>query len=188
VGCHRWWSRSLPGWRRRWSPRCAPRGGNAGSARGAASLLTHALVTAKAAGATGMILVRADSPLLRRHGDQRRAACGGDVLGSPWSPTARCADRVHRDTQLRRDFDVGRPTSSETRASSVEPHHRPRPPVQQPHRKCLPSLRMSQQPGSSQARKALSLITRHPRTTIVRRIQAYRSSRVLRDLLCPGFR
>jgi predicted SpoU family rRNA methylase len=37
------------------------RGGNAGSARGAASLLTHALVTAKAAGAAGMILVRADS-------------------------------------------------------------------------------------------------------------------------------
>jgi hypothetical protein len=84
----RWWSRSPPGWRRRWSPRCAPRGGNAGSARGAASLLTHALVTAKAAGATGMILVRADSPLLRRCGHQRRSACGGDVLGSPWWPTA----------------------------------------------------------------------------------------------------
>jgi hypothetical protein len=37
------------------------RGGNAGSARGAASLLAQALVTAKAAGARGMILVRADS-------------------------------------------------------------------------------------------------------------------------------
>lgn len=37
------------------------RGGNAGSARGAASLLAQALTTAKAAGATGMILVRADS-------------------------------------------------------------------------------------------------------------------------------
>lgn len=37
------------------------RGGNAGSARGAASLLAQALATAKAAGATGMILVRADS-------------------------------------------------------------------------------------------------------------------------------
>jgi hypothetical protein len=37
------------------------RGGNAGSARGAASLLAQALVTAKAAGAHGMILVRADS-------------------------------------------------------------------------------------------------------------------------------
>jgi hypothetical protein len=37
------------------------RGGNAGSARGAASLLAHALVTAKTAGARGMILVRADS-------------------------------------------------------------------------------------------------------------------------------
>jgi hypothetical protein len=37
------------------------RGGNAGSARGAASLLTQALTTAKAAGARGMILVRADS-------------------------------------------------------------------------------------------------------------------------------
>jgi hypothetical protein len=37
------------------------RGGNAGSARGAASLLAQALNTAKAAGATGMILVRADS-------------------------------------------------------------------------------------------------------------------------------
>jgi hypothetical protein len=37
------------------------RGGNASSARGAASLLTQALATAKAAGATGMILVRADS-------------------------------------------------------------------------------------------------------------------------------
>src|SRR5256714_10817437 len=37
------------------------RAGNAGSARGAASLLTQALNTAKAAGAHGMILVRADS-------------------------------------------------------------------------------------------------------------------------------
>lgn len=37
------------------------RGGNAGSSRGAASLLAQALVTAKAAGARGMILVRADS-------------------------------------------------------------------------------------------------------------------------------
>jgi Transposase DDE domain group 1 len=37
------------------------RGGNAGSARGAASLLTQALNTAKAAGASGMMLVRADS-------------------------------------------------------------------------------------------------------------------------------
>ena len=37
------------------------RGGNAGSARGAASLLTQALNTAKAAGACGMILLRADS-------------------------------------------------------------------------------------------------------------------------------
>jgi hypothetical protein len=37
------------------------RGGNAGSARGAASLLTQALNTAKAAVARGMLLVRADS-------------------------------------------------------------------------------------------------------------------------------
>jgi hypothetical protein len=37
------------------------RGGNASSARGAASLLTQALNTAKAAGATGMLLLRADS-------------------------------------------------------------------------------------------------------------------------------
>jgi hypothetical protein len=37
------------------------RGGNAGSSRGAASLLAQALTTAKAAGARGMILVRADS-------------------------------------------------------------------------------------------------------------------------------
>ena len=37
------------------------RGGNAGSARGAASLLAQALNTAKAAGASGMTLVRADS-------------------------------------------------------------------------------------------------------------------------------
>jgi Transposase DDE domain group 1 len=37
------------------------RGGNAGSARGAASLLAQAIATAKAAGAKGMILVRADS-------------------------------------------------------------------------------------------------------------------------------
>lgn len=37
------------------------RGGNAGSGRGAASLLTEALRTARAAGATGSILVRADS-------------------------------------------------------------------------------------------------------------------------------
>ncbi|WP_098510862.1 IS1380 family transposase [Amycolatopsis sulphurea] len=37
------------------------RGGNAGSARGAAGLLAEALNTAKASGARGMILVRADS-------------------------------------------------------------------------------------------------------------------------------
>ncbi len=37
------------------------RAGNAGSARGAASLLAQAITTAKAAGAAGMILVRADS-------------------------------------------------------------------------------------------------------------------------------
>ena len=37
------------------------RGGNAGSARGAASLLAQALNTAKAAGATGLMVVRADS-------------------------------------------------------------------------------------------------------------------------------
>ncbi len=37
------------------------RGGNAGSARGAASLLTEALGTAREAGATGIIVVRADS-------------------------------------------------------------------------------------------------------------------------------
>ena len=37
------------------------RGGNAGSARGAASLLTQALNTARAAGATGRLWVRADS-------------------------------------------------------------------------------------------------------------------------------
>lgn len=37
------------------------RGGNAGSARGAASLLAQALTTAKAAGATGMLLLRGDS-------------------------------------------------------------------------------------------------------------------------------
>lgn len=37
------------------------RGGNAGSARGAASLLAQALATAKAAGARGMTVVRADS-------------------------------------------------------------------------------------------------------------------------------
>ncbi|MBV9141811.1 MAG: IS1380 family transposase, partial [Pseudonocardiales bacterium] len=37
------------------------RGGNAGSARGAASLVAEAISTARAAGATGMIMVRADS-------------------------------------------------------------------------------------------------------------------------------
>jgi hypothetical protein len=37
----------------------------------------------------------------------------------------------------------------------VEPHHRPRPPVQQSHRKCLPphATTVSQQPGLSQARR-----------------------------------
>jgi hypothetical protein len=37
------------------------RGGNAGSARGAASMVAEAIATAKAAGATGEIIVRADS-------------------------------------------------------------------------------------------------------------------------------
>ncbi|MBV9163435.1 MAG: transposase [Pseudonocardiales bacterium] len=44
------------------------RGGNAGSARGAASLVAEAISTARAAGARGMIMVRADSALCRyRH-------------------------------------------------------------------------------------------------------------------------
>src|SRR5256885_15200428 len=37
------------------------RGGNAGSARGAATLVTEAITTARQAGATGLIVVRADS-------------------------------------------------------------------------------------------------------------------------------
>jgi Transposase DDE domain group 1 len=52
------------------------RGGNAGSARGAASLIAEAIGTVRAAGATGMIVVRADSAYYagafvaacRRHG------------------------------------------------------------------------------------------------------------------------
>jgi hypothetical protein len=44
------------------------RKGSAGSGRGAASLLAEALVTARAVGARGAVLVRADSKLCRsRH-------------------------------------------------------------------------------------------------------------------------
>lgn len=60
MDCRRWWPLS--------TPIAAPviavmrlRSGPAGSGRGAASLLTQALTTVRAAGATGRLWVRADS-------------------------------------------------------------------------------------------------------------------------------
>jgi hypothetical protein len=76
------------------------RGGNAGSARGAASLLTHALVTAKAPGATGMILVRADS-----------AYYAGAVISAARRAGAMFSGHrggQHRDPRRNRDHLAGR--------------------------------------------------------------------------------
>jgi hypothetical protein len=80
------------------SPLAAPvvtsarlRGGNAGSARGAASLVAEALGTARAAGATGMIVVRADSAF---YAGAFIAACRR--AGAYFSVTVRMDPKVRR--------------------------------------------------------------------------------------------
>jgi Transposase DDE domain group 1 len=67
------------------------RGGNAGSARGAASLVAEAIGTARAAGATGMIVVRADSAF---YAGAFVAACGR--AGAYFSVTVRIDPKIRR--------------------------------------------------------------------------------------------
>jgi hypothetical protein len=67
------------------------RGGNAGSARGAASLVAEAITTARAAGATGMIVVRADSAY---YAGVFVAACRR--AGAHFSVTVRTDPKVRR--------------------------------------------------------------------------------------------
>lgn len=67
------------------------RGGNAGSARGAASLVTQALTTARAAGAAGMIVVRADSAF---YAGAFIAACRAG--GAHFSVTVRMDPKIRR--------------------------------------------------------------------------------------------
>jgi Transposase DDE domain group 1 len=67
------------------------RGGNAGSARGAASLVTEALGTARAAGASGIIVVRADSAF---YAGAFVAACRR--AGAYFSVTVRMDPKIRR--------------------------------------------------------------------------------------------
>jgi hypothetical protein len=67
------------------------RGGNAGSARGAASLVAEAIGTARAAGATGTIVVRADSAY---YAGTFVAACRRN--GARFSVTVRMDSKVQR--------------------------------------------------------------------------------------------
>ena len=57
------------------------RGGNAASARGAASLAAQAISTARDCGCTGTIMVRMDSAYLQRRGDRRGPPRRRAVLG-----------------------------------------------------------------------------------------------------------
>ena len=67
------------------------RGGNAGSARGAATLVAEAITTARQAGATGLIVVRADSAY---YGGAFVAACRRN--GARFSVTVRMDPKVRR--------------------------------------------------------------------------------------------
>jgi hypothetical protein len=67
------------------------RGGNAGSARGAATLVAEAITTARHAGATGLIVVRADSAY---YGGAFVAACRRN--GARFSVTVRMDPKVRR--------------------------------------------------------------------------------------------
>lgn len=57
------------------------RRGSAGSAKGAASLIAEAIKTVRAMGATGMIVVRADSAFFHH---KVVAACRRAMARSPW--------------------------------------------------------------------------------------------------------
>jgi hypothetical protein len=57
------------------------RAGRAGSGKGAASMVTEAIRTARAAGATGQILVRGDSAYGKQHGHRRLRQGQRPVLG-----------------------------------------------------------------------------------------------------------
>src|SRR5512144_1780275 len=88
------------------------RGGNAGSARGAASLVAEAITTARLAGATGLLVVRADSAYYagafvaacRRNGPGSRSPCGwtrrsnGPSPPSPRTPGPRSSTRTRSTT------------------------------------------------------------------------------------------
>jgi hypothetical protein len=89
------------------------RGGNAGSARGAATLVVEAITTARHAGATGLIVVRADSAYYSGAfvAACRRTGARFSVISPPTgitrcSPTAR--SRWYRPS----------PTTAATRSSS----------------------------------------------------------------------
>ena len=77
------------------------RGGNAGSARGAASFATEAVGTARAAGCTGMLVARADSAFYSAGVHRRRAPGRGVLLGHRADgPQGPGRDRRHRRGRL----------------------------------------------------------------------------------------
>ena len=111
------------------------RGGNAGSARGAGSLVAEAITTAREAGVTGLIVVRADSAYYARGVRGRVPPQRGPVLGhradgpegangpSPPSPT-----RPGRRSSTRTRSTTNRPASgSPTPRSPRCPTPRSRP-------------------------------------------------------------
>jgi hypothetical protein len=74
------------------------RAGKAGSGKGAASMVTEAINTARAAGGTGDVLVRGDSAYGNTAVVKAYLDAGARFSSSPrWTPTAghRCAIQMH---------------------------------------------------------------------------------------------
>ena len=118
------------------------RGGNAGSARGAASFATALVNTARAAGCTGILLARADSAFYSRRprsgrssrtpGSTRRRAGTARAGPSSFGPRRRGSWRwtTSPPTCSKASRSISWPSSSTARAgsgSSVPPSTRPNP-------------------------------------------------------------
>ena len=80
------------------------RGGNAGSARGAAGLVAEAIATAREAGCTGIVVVRADSAYYGGGVRRSLSACRGALLDHRQGrPEGSGRDRRHRRRRVGRD-------------------------------------------------------------------------------------
>jgi hypothetical protein len=118
------------------------RGGNAGSARGAATLVAEAINTARQAGATGLIVVRADSAYYagafvaacRRNGEPgSRSPCewtrrsNGPSPPSPTTPGRRSSTRTRSTTTSRSAS--GSPTPRSPKCTPRSPPNAPTAPA-----------------------------------------------------------